>query len=159
MRLQPLHRQLLVRPNAEGDVSAGGLLIPETVTSKVPYRFGEVLAVGTGSVNGQGQTVPCICQVGDVVAYARNAGLEIPVDAMVQLLIDERYILARVHDLPVASVLSGVDGRLLAMEPRSHAKADSVYKNIDELDRQAKDWPGFGDNRDHQDEDDEGNVH
>lgn len=157
MRIQPLHDHLLVRPILKGDLSKAGLIIPAMVAKNAPFRYADVIEVGTGRVNAEGKTVQLVVKVGDVVAFAKGAGLDVPVETdageEILLLIQERYVLGIVHDLKRPSSIIGMDGHLLDMQPVSRARPDSVYKNIDELDRQAKDWPEFGNNTaDHVDE-------
>lgn len=157
MRIKPLHDQLVVKPIENGAYSSGGLLIPSIARNNSPYRYGDVVEVGSGRVNSEGKKVGCVCKKGDVVAYARNSGVEFPIyddDGVeeVVLLISEKYVLGRVEGLKRNSSLMGIDGKLMMMMPQSMAKADSSYKNIEDLSRQAKDWPEFGDSSDHVDE-------
>lgn len=138
MLIQPLHANLLVDPFAPGEITKGGLLIPQIGTDKKPYRFAKVLAVGAGRVTSEGHLVPCSSRVGDVVAYARNQGVELPIDGddgaeKVVLLIAEQFVLGIVVDMPVQSMLTGLDGRLLQMSPHSRATTDVQDEHIDLL--------------------------
>lgn len=133
MKLDPLNNNLLIAPIARGAVSRGGLLLPDVATSKLPYSFGDVISVGPGAMNAQGVVKPCTCKPGDVVAYAKNAGLDIPLEEengeRVFRLVGEQYILGIVHGLARETSITGVDGRLLAMMPQSHARQDTAYEN------------------------------
>jgi len=147
VRIQPLADQLLIKPILSGDTTRTGLLIPSIARGNAPYRFGDVVEVGTGRVNAQGVTVPLVVKQGDVVAYAKGAGLELPIETdtgeSMMLLLPERYVLGIVHDYRRPTSIEGLDGRLLEMTPQSSAKPDVAYKNIDDLDRCKVDWPQF----------------
>lgn len=143
MRLQPLHSNLIIRPRVNADTTDTGLLIPDIAKGNMPYRFGTVVDVGTGRVNAEGKTIPLVVKTGDVVAYAKGAGVEFPMDNEVLLLLEEKYVLGIAHDLPVASLLTGIDGRLLKMAPLSRAMPDSAAKNREELERAER--MGFSD--------------
>lgn len=135
MKLQPLGANVLIRPIQQGSYSKGGLLIPQTAKSSLPYAYGDVVATGEGATNAQGITKPCIVKVGDVVAYAKNAGLELPIEEesgeSVMRLMTENYILGVVTGLPRESSITGIDGRLMMMTPGSRARPDVAYENID----------------------------
>ncbi len=154
MKLTPLYDQLIIRPRVNSPTTKSGFLIPDIARASHPFRYGEVLAVGGGRVNAEGATVPLQCQVGDVVCYAKGAGTEIPIEhesgEEVVLLLPERYVMAKVHDLPVQTLIAGVDGRLLAMMPTSRAMPDSAAKNREEL--EIAERAGFVDPTEHEDQ-------
>lgn len=147
MRIQPLHAQVLVRPHSSGSTTKGGLLIPHIAMNNAPYRYGDVVEVGCGRTNAEGRNVPLQVQNGQVVAYAKGVGLEVPIDSdggeEILVLLDEKYILGIVHGLKRESMISGVDGRLLSMQPSSRAMPDSAAKNREDLERGER--LGFGD--------------
>jgi co-chaperonin GroES (HSP10) len=145
MKIQPLHDQLVVAPIADGKYTKGGLLVPDVARDSAPYRFADVLEVGTGRTNNAGVNIPCVCKAGDVIAFAKGAGIEFPLrdaegEEKVVLLLSEKYVLGIVHDLPRPSLIYDRDGELMRMSPQSSALPDSVYKNRDELDRATVDW-------------------
>jgi chaperonin GroES len=63
-----------VKPSGQEDVSAGGILLPDT--AKERPQEGEVTAAGPGRVTDEGKTIPMDVKVGDVVVYSRYAGTE-----------------------------------------------------------------------------------
>lgn len=136
MRIQPLHSNLIIRPRANSDVSRGGITIPGIAKASYPFRFGEVLDVGTGRVNAEGKVIPLNVKAGDIVCYAKNAGTEIPLEtetsSEIVVLLGEQYVLGIVHDLPQQTLIQGLDGRLLAMTPSSRAMPDVAAKNREE---------------------------
>lgn len=135
MKLQPLGANVLLAPIAMGQTSKGGLLLPDIGTSKLPYAYADVVAVGEGATNSMGITKPLVVKVGDVVAYAKNSGLELPIEdetgERVMRLVTENYILGIVTELARPTALTGLDGRLLMMQPGSRARADSTYETIE----------------------------
>lgn len=136
MKIQPLHDQLLVRPRVISNTTRSGFLIPDVAKQSSPFRYGEVVAVGIGRTNAEGLTVPLQCKAGDCVAYAKGAGLEMPIETdtgeEVLVLLPEKFVLGIVTDLPMPTTITGVDGRLLAMMPTSRAMPDSAAKMREE---------------------------
>lgn len=138
MRLQPIHDRILVLPIAEGQVSKGGLLLPDIAMSSRVFQYGDVVAVGTGRINVEGKQVPLVVKVGDVVQYPRKAGIVVPVtndqgEDVPHALMREVDVFAIVHDLPRQTMITGVDGRLLSMIPTSKGIPDAAYQNEEEL--------------------------
>ncbi len=135
MKITPLHRQVLIAPILDGAVSKAGLLLPDIARNRSPFRYGDVVAVGTGSTNAAGVNVPCVVHEGDVVMFARNAGLEIPIETEkgeeVMVVMDEKFILGIVAGLARETSITGIDGRLLSMMPGSSARSDGAYENIE----------------------------
>jgi chaperonin GroES len=75
MNLQPIGDRIIVRREAAGDKTAGGILLPDTAKEK-PQR-GTILAVGPGKVNAKsGERVPMQLKAGDKVLFAGWAGDE-----------------------------------------------------------------------------------
>ena len=143
MKLKPKHNNLVVRPFQLGEVSRSGLLIPEVAKASAPYRYASVVSIGPGRYNGVGQLIPVDNQIGDVVAYARNQGVEFPFDdedgnEEVLLLINESFLLGTIEDMPVQSSITGIDGRLLRMQPVSRAPSDGTVEHWDRIERATK---------------------
>ena len=137
MRLIPLHNNLIVEPFQLGEISRGGLLIPQVAKASTPYRYGKVLDVGPGRVTADGKTVPVNIECGAIIAYAKNAGVEFPLDdaagnEQTLLLLGEQYVLGIIKDMPEQSRLTGLDGRLLMMQPGSRAISDGALAAIDD---------------------------
>lgn len=149
-RIVPLHSNLVVEPFQLGEISKGGLLIPQVAKASTPYRYAKVLEVGPGRYAADGRLIPVSCAIGDVVAYSKNAGVEFPLDdeageERVVLLINEQYLLGVIKDMPEQSRLTGLDGRLLTMTPGSRAISDGTAKHMDDIARAKRD--GFIDSR------------
>ena len=92
MKIKPLGDRLLVKPLEEEDVTASGIVLPETAKEK-PQK-GEVLAIGPGSRDDEGKHIAMEVSVKDTVLYAKYAGTEIKVEADKLLILRESDILA-----------------------------------------------------------------
>ncbi len=95
MKLKPLGDRLVVKPNETEETTASGIILPETAKEK-PQQ-GEVLAVGPGRRDEDGDRIDMDVAVGDVVLYAKYAGTEIKVDGDKLLILKESDVLAIVE--------------------------------------------------------------
>jgi len=91
MNIRPLQDRLVVKRMEEETTSAGGIYIPDSATEK-PSR-GEVLAVGNGKKNDNGDATPMDVKVGDSVLFGKYAGTEIKIDGEELLIMREEDIL------------------------------------------------------------------
>ena len=94
MNLQPLGDRLIVRAVPEEETTASGIVLPDTAKEK-PLK-GEVLAVGTGRLDDDGQRIPLDVTAGDQVVYSKYGGTEIVVDGEDLLVLRESDVLAKV---------------------------------------------------------------
>jgi chaperonin GroES len=90
--LKPLGDRLVVEPVEQEEMTASGLVLPETAKEK-PQK-GTILAVGPGRRDDDGDRVDMDVAVGDVVLYAKYAGTEIKVDGKKLLILKESDVLA-----------------------------------------------------------------
>lgn len=88
--LRPTQDRVVVRPTEAETVLPSGIVLPQTALER-PQR-GEVLAVGPGLFDDQGDRVPLDLLVGDTVIYSRYGGAEIEHD-------DEKLLILRVADV------------------------------------------------------------
>lgn len=95
LSLKPLGDRVVIKPIEQEDVTAGGIMLPDTAKEK-PQK-GEILAVGPGNHNDAGVRVELDVKVGDVVMYAKYAGTEIKLDGEKILVLRESDILAIVE--------------------------------------------------------------
>lgn len=72
--ISPLGDRVVVKPSGQDEVSAGGILLPDS--AKERPQEGEIIAAGPGRVTDDGKTIPMEVKVGDVVVYSRYAGTE-----------------------------------------------------------------------------------
>lgn len=94
--LKPLGSRVVVEPLEQEEVTAGGIVLPETAKEK-PQK-GVVLAVGPGDRDDEGKRVAMDVKVGDTVLYAKYGGTEIKVDGKKLLILRESDLLAIVEN-------------------------------------------------------------
>jgi chaperonin GroES len=95
MNLKPLGSRVLVEPIEVEEVTAGGIVLPETAKEK-PQK-GKVLSAGPGDRDEDGKHVAMDVKVGDVVLFAKYGGTEIKVDGKKMLILRESDLLAIVE--------------------------------------------------------------
>lgn len=97
LNLRPLADRVIVEPIEEQEITAGGIVLPETAKEK-PQK-GTVLAVGPGKKDDQGKIIPMEVKVGDVVVYAKYGGIDYKLDSdSTVLVLRESDILAVVEE-------------------------------------------------------------
>ena len=93
MNLQPLDDRIVVQASEAEEMTASGLVIPDTAKEK-PQQ-GDVLAVGPGRRSEQtGDIIPLDVKVGDKVVYSKYGGTEITVEGQDLLILNGRDVLA-----------------------------------------------------------------
>ena len=93
MNLQPLEDRIVVRPGESEEMTASGLVIPDTAKEK-PQQ-GEILAVGPGKrSDNTGELIPMDVGVGDTVVYSKYGGTEISSGGEDLLILTARDVLA-----------------------------------------------------------------
>jgi chaperonin GroES len=95
MSLKPLGNRVVVEPIEQEEVTAGGIVLPETAKEK-PQK-GTVLSVGPGDRNDKGDRVPMDVAQGDTILFAKYSGTEIKLDGKKLLILRESDILAIVQ--------------------------------------------------------------
>jgi chaperonin GroES len=91
MAFRPLHDRVLVRRIEQDDKTAGGIIIPDTAKEKP--QEGEVIAVGPGGRDENGQIVPLDVKVGDRILFGKWSGTEVKIDGEDRLIMKESDIL------------------------------------------------------------------
>ena len=76
--IKPLEDRIVIRQVEAEQTTASGLVIPDTAKEKP--QEGEVIAVGPGRVDDNGNRIPVDVKVGDVVIYSRYGGTEVKYD-------------------------------------------------------------------------------
>ena len=92
VNLKPLGSRVVVEPIEEEEVTAGGIVLPETAKEKP--KKGKVLSVGPGDRDESGKRIPLDVNVGDTVLFAKYAGTEVKVEGKKLLILRESDILA-----------------------------------------------------------------
>ena len=95
MHLRPLHDRVVVRRIEADEKTAGGIIIPDTAREK-PME-GEVVAVGPGARNEQGQLMPPDLKAGDRILFGKWSGTEVKIDGEELLIMREDDIIAIVE--------------------------------------------------------------
>jgi chaperonin GroES len=93
MNLKPLGDRVVVKPLEESETrTPSGLVIPDTAKEKP--QTGEVIAVGPGARDEDGNRIPVDVSVGDLVLYSKYGGTEVKHEGVEYLVVSERDILA-----------------------------------------------------------------
>jgi chaperonin GroES len=90
--LKPLGNRVVVEPVEQEEITAGGIVLPETAKEK-PQK-GLVLSVGPGERDDDGDYIPMDVKQGDTVLFAKYAGTEIKIDGKKLLILRESDLLA-----------------------------------------------------------------
>ena len=90
--LKPLEDRIVVAPLEAEQVTASGLVIPDTAKEKP--QESKVLAVGPGRFDDKGARVPVDVKVGDVVLYSKYGGTEVKYSGEEYLVLSARDVLA-----------------------------------------------------------------
>ena len=91
---QPLGDRVIVKPVEREEVSAGGIVLPDSAQEKP--QEGEVVAVGPGRSGDDGKRIAMDAEVGDIVIYSKYAGSELKEEGQDYLVLRESDILAKV---------------------------------------------------------------
>ena len=91
MKFRPLHDRVVIRRLTAEEKTAGGILIPDTAKEK-PME-GEVVAVGPGARNEQGEVVALEVKAGDRILFGKWSGTEVKHDGEELLIMKESDIL------------------------------------------------------------------
>jgi len=95
LKLKPLGGRVIVEPIEQEDITAGGIILPETAKEKP--QEGKILASGPGERDEDGKRIAMEVKVGDKVLYANYSGTEVKVDGKKLLILRESDILAVVE--------------------------------------------------------------
>ena len=93
--IKPLEDRIVIRQVEAEQTTASGLVIPDTAKEKP--QEGEVIAVGPGRVDDNGNRIPVDVKVGDVVIYSRYGGTEVKYDGQEFQILSSRDVLAAVE--------------------------------------------------------------
>ena len=93
--IKPLEDRIVIRQVEAEQTTASGLVIPDTAKEKP--QEGEVVAVGPGRVDDNGNRVPVDVKVGDTVIYSRYGGTEVKYDGQEFQILSSRDVLAVVE--------------------------------------------------------------
>jgi chaperonin GroES len=94
-KLIPLADRIVITPLKQDEVTASGLVIPDTAKEK-PQQ-GEVIAVGPGRLDDSGKRVPMDVAVGDRILYAKYTGTDVKIDGVDYIVLNEKDILCKLE--------------------------------------------------------------
>lgn len=97
MKIEPLYDKVVVKPLDAEEVTASGIVLPDTVDKEKPMQ-GEVIAAGPGKRLENGQMAPMSVKKGDKVLFTKYAPDEVEIDKEEYLVIEEDKILGVIKD-------------------------------------------------------------
>ncbi len=89
--IQPIGSRVLVKRLEAEEVSAGGIVLPDTAKEKP--QEAEVVALGTGGKDDSGNTIEFTVKVGDKVLISKYGGTDVKLDGQDMLILSESDIL------------------------------------------------------------------
>ncbi|MDP9801428.1 chaperonin GroES [Arcanobacterium wilhelmae] len=93
--IKPLDDRIVIRQVSAEQTTASGLVLPDTAKEKP--QEGEVLAVGPGRVDDNGNRVAMDVKVGDKVIYSKYGGTEVKYGEDEFIILSQRDVLAVVE--------------------------------------------------------------
>lgn len=93
--IKPLFDYVLVKPLEQESRTPSGIVLPDVAKEKP--QVGEIMAVGPGTLNDDGKTIPMVVKTGQKVIYKKWGGNEIKVGTEEWLLIEQKDIMAIVE--------------------------------------------------------------
>lgn len=91
MTFRPLHDRILVRRIEAEEMTAGGIIIPDTAKEKP--QEGEVVAVGPGARDESGKLTPLDVKIGDRILFGKWSGTEIKLNGEDLLIMKESDVM------------------------------------------------------------------
>jgi len=91
MAFRPLHDRVVVRRIEADQKTAGGIIIPDSAQEK-PSE-GEVVSVGEGARDDDGDRIPMDVKAGDRVVFGKWSGTEVKIDGEDLLIMKESDIM------------------------------------------------------------------
>lgn len=91
MNFRPLHDRILVRRVEPEEKTRGGIIIPDTAQEK-PMQA-EIIAVGPGPRDENGEVHPLDVKAGDQVLIGKWSGTEVRLDGQDLLILKESDVL------------------------------------------------------------------
>ncbi len=89
-KFKPLGNRVLVRRQEAQETLKGGIILPDSAKKK--QETAEVIAIGTGKKDKNGNLIPMPVQVGDIILMEKYSGQEITLE-------DQEYVIIRADDI------------------------------------------------------------
>ena len=96
MAFRPLHDRVVVRRIEGEEKTKGGIIIPDTAKEKP--QEGEVIAVGPGARDENGNIQPLDLRAGDRVLFVKWSGTEVRLDGEDLLIMKESDIMGVIEE-------------------------------------------------------------
>ena len=90
--IKPLEDRIVIKQVDAEQTTASGLVIPDTAKEKP--QEGDVVAVGPGRIDDNGNRIPLDISVGDKVIYSKYGGTEVKYGGEDLLVLSARDVLA-----------------------------------------------------------------
>lgn len=90
--IQPLGARVLVKRTEAEEKSAGGIIVPDTAKEKP--QEAEVIALGTGGKDDNGNDIVFHVKAGDRVLISKYGGTDVKVDGVDHLVLNQSDIIA-----------------------------------------------------------------
>jgi len=94
MKIIPLQDRVLVKRIDKSELKKGGIIIPDSAKEK--SMEAEVIEVGKGRINEEGQLIPVDIKKRDKVLIGKYSGTEVEIDVIEHLIVREDEILAKI---------------------------------------------------------------
>ena len=94
-KIQPLGPRVLIKRLDEQEESAGGIIIPDTAKEKP--QEAEVVGLGTGGKDENGNDIEFTVKKKDKVLISKYGGTDIKIDGKDLLIVNESDILSLIH--------------------------------------------------------------
>lgn len=88
-KFQPLGNRVLVR-RLEAEETKGGIILPDTAKKK--QEQAEVIAIGPGKKDKDGNTIPMPVKVGEIILMEKYSGNEVSID-------DQDFLIVKADDI------------------------------------------------------------
>ena len=79
MNIKPLNGYVVIKPLEAEEVTASGIVIPDTANKEKP-KEGEVVAVADKNISPQGVELPIEMKIGDKVLYGQYSGEDVKIE-------------------------------------------------------------------------------
>ena len=96
MKFRPLGDRVLVKRVEEETTTKGGIIIPETAQEKP--QEGEVIGVGPGARDEDGERIELDVKVGDRILFGKWSGTEVKIDGEELLIMKESDIMGVIEE-------------------------------------------------------------
>ena len=91
MKFRPLHDRVLVRRVTAEEKTRGGIIIPDTAKEKP--QEGEVISVGSGTLNDKGELRALDVKAGDRILFGKWSGTEVKLEGQDLIIMKESDVL------------------------------------------------------------------